>query len=141
MKRPDWQTRTPLARQALVVYVLSVFVTASLGAALTYGCLRQALETGAQARLTDEARLYGLAVFSRLEEADRALAWLTTASGSGAEILPAQPDPESPLASVRFVSPDATDADGDPDGKRARARELAAVAERTVRNSTFREST
>ena len=97
MQRP-WQTRTPLARRTLVAYVLSVLVTCSLGTALTYRSLQQNLETGAQARLREDARVYGLTVFSRLENADRVLAWLTSAAIQASAKTPAvQPEPGSPF--------------------------------------------
>ncbi len=137
----DWQTRTPLARRTLAAYALSVFVTCALGAALTYRSLQQHLEDAAQARLLENARLYGLGVFSRLENADRLLGRLTSAAIQAGAQTPAQPDPDSPLESVRFVRPDGSTDDVDPDDGRVRPRELVALAEQSMRGSTIRDST
>jgi diguanylate cyclase (GGDEF)-like protein len=146
MKRPiwgNWQTPTPLARRALAAYILSVLVTCSLGAALTYRLLQQNLETDARARLLEDARGYGLTVFARLESADRLLAWwlTTTSSQPGSDTPAAQPPPGSPLASVSLVRLDVGAGDVDPDETRSRSRELAAIAERSVDGGTPRDST
>src|ERR1700730_18299987 len=111
---PDWRTRSSLARRTLLVYVLSVLVTSLLGAALTYHSLQQDLESHARARLLEAARLYGLAVFSRLTHADQVLEQLATGSLLGADDFHPQMDAESPLASVYFVRADANDGKGDP---------------------------
>src|ERR1700760_4931786 len=101
MPRPfwaNWRTPTPLARRALVAYILSVSITCSLGAALTYRLLQQNLETDAQARLLENARIYGLTVYSRLENADRILAWwlASTSIQPGGETPAIHPPPGSP---------------------------------------------
>ena len=143
MKRPLWTDRqtSTLARRALAAYILSVLVTCSLGAALTYGLLQQNLETDAQAQLLEDARVYGLAVFSRLENADRILAWLTSASRQPAEAPATQTEPDSPLASVSYVRLDVSAADVDADAIRSRSRELAAMAEQSLGGGAPRDST
>src|SRR5581483_6603788 len=143
--RPFWsdrQTPTPLAHRALAAYILSVLVTCSLGAALTYGLIQKNLEADAHARLLENARIYGLAVFSRLENADRILTWLTSGPiQPGAEAPAIQPEPESPLTSVTFVRLDVSAADVDPDDTRSRSRELATLAEQSMRGGALRDST
>src|SRR5262245_17968454 len=92
----DWRTRTTLARRTLVVYVLSVLVTSLVGAALTYRSLQEDLESDARSKLLLAARLYGLAVFSRLAHADQVLQQLTASRGDGDDSH-LQMDAESPL--------------------------------------------
>jgi diguanylate cyclase (GGDEF)-like protein len=134
---------TPRARRALAAYILSVVVTCSLGATLTYRLLQQNLETDAQARLLEDARVYGLAVFSRLENADRILEWWLNSRSiqPGAEIPAVQPPTGSPVTSVSLVRLDVPADDVDPDETRSRSRELAAMAERSTDGGTLRDST
>src|SRR5581483_8121974 len=131
---PDWRTRTSLARRTLLVYVLSVLMTASLGAVLTYHFLQRDLEKDGRAKLLEAARLYGLAVFSRLTRADQALEQLAAATIQGADDVHAQMDRESPLAAVYFVRADAIDVGDELSEKRARSQQLASKVGQALRD-------
>ena len=138
---PNWRTRASVARRTLAVYVVTVLVTFLLGVVVTYGLLRQDLETDAHARLLGVARLYGLGVFARLTQADQVLERLATAPVLGPDQLHPQMDPESPLAAVRIVRADATDGEDSRGDEQTRAQELAAMAEQTIRSNSLRDST
>ena len=66
--------RTPIARRALAAHLLSAVLATLLGTTLIYRVVRQRLDTDLHGRLVDDARVYGLEVFSRLLTADRLLA-------------------------------------------------------------------
>src|SRR5215469_8978422 len=138
---PNWRTRAGVARHTLAVYVVSVLVTFLLGAAVTYGSLRQALETDAHARLLESARLYGLGIFSRLTHADQVLERLATTPMLGPDRFHPQMGTESPLAAVRFVRADAPDGERGQGDEQTRARQLAAMAEQTIRSNQLHDST
>jgi diguanylate cyclase (GGDEF)-like protein len=138
---PNWRARASVARRTLAVYVVSVLATFLLVAAATYGSLRHELETDARARLLEGARLYGLGVFTRLTHADQVLEQLAAAPMLGPDQFHPQMTPESALAAVRFVRADAADAEPGQGGEQTSARQLAAVAEQTIRSNPLRDST
>ena len=138
---PNWRARASVAGRTLAVYVVSVLVTFLLVAAVTYDSLRQDLESRAHARLLEDARLYGLGVFSRLTHADRVLEQLAMAPVLGPDQLHPKMDPESALAAVRFVRVDAAGGEPGPGDQQALVRQLAAVAEQTLRSNPLRDST
>ena len=139
--QPNWRPRTTLVGRTLLVYVLSVLLTCLLGAALTYVILEKDLESDGRARLLTVARLYGVAVFSRLSHADQVLEQLATASTVSNDSNDSRPplDAESPLASVRFVQ--LGEHESAPDEDPARARQLAAAAEEIIRGNPLHDST
>src|SRR5215475_5224016 len=106
---PNWRARASVARRTLAVYVVSVLATFLLVVAVTYGSLRQELETDAHARLLESARLYGLGVFSRLTHADQVLEQLAASPIVRPDQFHPRMDPESALAAVRFVRADTAD--------------------------------
>ena len=136
---PKWRTRASVARRTLAVYVVSVLVTFLLVAAVTYDSLRQDLESDARAKLLEGARHYGLGVFSRLTHADQALEQQAATPVLGPEPFHPQMDPESPFAAVRFVRLDATHGEAQ-DDEQTRSRQLAAMAEQTIRGNPLRDS-
>jgi diguanylate cyclase len=138
---PNWRTRASVARRTLVVYVASVLVSFGLVAVVAYSSLRQDLETDARARLLDAARLYGLVVFSRLTHADQVLEQIATTPIRGPDQLHPQMDPESPLSAVRLVRLDAADGERIQGDEQVQARQLAALAEQTIRSNPLRDST
>jgi len=138
---PSWRTRASVGRRTLAVYVVSVLVTFLLGAAVTYHSLRQDLETAAHAQLLEGARHYGLEVFSRLTHADQVLEQLASARVPGPQQLRPQMDPESPFAAVSFVRTDAANGERGQDEEQTRARQMAALAEQTIRSNSLRDST
>jgi diguanylate cyclase (GGDEF)-like protein len=137
----NWRARASVSRRTLAVYVVSVLATFLLVAAVTYGSLRQDLETDAQARLLESARVYGLGVYSRITHADQVLERLAAAPVHGPGKSRPQLDPESALADVRFVRADAADGAPGQGDEQTQARQLAAVAEQTMRGNPLRDST
>lgn len=135
-----WQVHASLARYTLVVYVVSVLIPCFLSTALAYRWLRNGMEEDAQARLRQDAREYGLAVYSRLLEADHVLARRASALVLTGDNLPSDPEPDSPFVSVRFIRAD-MDADGDQAGDPSGGWELAAAADEALRSSAQNEST
>jgi diguanylate cyclase len=137
----NWRTRASVARRTLAVYVASVLATFLLGATVAYHSLRQDLETGAHAQLLEGARHYGLGIFSRLTHADQVLGQLAATAIRAPDPIRPRLDPESPLAAVRFVRVDAADGEGPGDEPTREARQLAALAEQTLRGNPLRDST
>jgi EAL domain-containing protein (putative c-di-GMP-specific phosphodiesterase class I) len=129
-----------MVRRTLTVYTVSVLVTFLLGTVVTFGFLRQDLETDAHARLLAAARLYGLGVSSRLTHADQVLERLATVPVARPDQFHPQLEPESPFAAVRFVRTDSADGERSQGDEQTRAQQLAGMAEQTIR-SNQRDST
>jgi diguanylate cyclase (GGDEF)-like protein len=118
-------TRTPIAQRTLGVYALSTVLPALLCAVLIYTFVRQRLDADLHGRLVEDARVYGLAVSSRLLAADQLLA---QEIGSRTSQLGA----DAPLASVTIVQADEIN---DRSAGDAAAIKLVAAAEKILRRT------
>ncbi|HEY1315040.1 MAG TPA: diguanylate cyclase, partial [Steroidobacteraceae bacterium] len=79
-------TRLRVARRTFAIFAMSAVIPTLLGAAVAYQAVRAELDSQMQKRLMQNARSYGLAVFTRLTAADQMLLQIAESTPASAAL-------------------------------------------------------